>query len=470
MSITDMTLKALAGAIQRRELSAAEVAAAHLARIRTHDGALGAFITVCEDAEVAASALERAGQSLPLSGIPVAVKDNLCVKGVRTTCASRMLADYVSPYSATAWQRLADAGCILVGKTNMDEFAMGSDSTTGCFGPVRNPHDLTRVAGGSSGGSAAAVAAGEVPLALGSDTGGSIRQPAAFCGVVGMKPTYGRVSRYGLVAFASSLDTVGPITRTVEDNALALEFLAGRDSMDATSVDAPHGFLPEIGKGVQGLRIGLPRQMMQGLSPAVQTAVQQAAELLADGGAQVAEVDLPHMADALPAYYIISSAEASSNLARYDGVRYGRRAENCADLDELYLRSRTEGFGDEVKRRIMLGTYVLSAGYRDAYYRKALQVRTLVIRDFARAFEQVDCLLGPVSPTTAWRIGEKASPVERYQADVHTVPANIAGIPALSVPFGPDDTGLPIGVQLMGPAFSEGLLYRVGHAVERGQR
>ena len=470
MSITEMTLTALADAIHQRELSPKDVVSVCLDKIRQQNDAIGAFITVCGDAAYNAETIECAGKHLPLLGIPLAVKDNLCVEGVRTTCASRMLADYVAPYSATAWQRLADAGCVLVGKTNMDEFAMGIDSTTGCFGPVRNPHDTTRVAGGSSGGSAAAVAAGAVPLALGSDTGGSIRQPASFCGVVGMKPTYGRVSRYGLVAFASSLDTVGPITRTVADNALALSYIAGQDHMDATSVDAPRDFLSGLDKGVQGLRVGVPKQMLHGLEPDVQSAVQRAAALLAENGAQVTEGDLPHLADALPAYYIISSAEASSNLARYDGVRYGRRAEGCADLEEMYLRSRTEGFGDEVKRRILLGTYVLSAGYRDAYYMKALQVRTLVIRDFARAFEQADCLLGPVSPTTAWRIGEKASPLERCQADIHTVPASIAGLPALSVPFGCDGAGLPIGVQLMGPAFSEGLLYRVGQALERGRR
>ncbi len=461
MQITEMTLIQLRDALRRRELSPRDVTAAHLDRIRAVEGDIHAFISLNEDALAQADALQCS--DAPLFGVPVALKDNLCVAGSRTTCASRMLADFTSPYSATAWARLQQAGCILLGKTNLDEFAMGSETSTGCFGPTRNPRDLTRVPGGSSGGSAAAVAAGESPLALGSDTGGSIRQPAAFCGVVGMKPTYGLVSRHGLVAFASSLDTVGPITRTVADNTLALSVLAGRDPMDSTTVDAPSaGERP-----VRGLRIGIPTQMMTGLSPAVREGVERAARILTAAGATVHEVDLPMLPHALPAYYIISSAEASSNLARFDGLRYGRRAENTADLDDLYMRSRTEGFGEEVKRRILLGTYALSAGYWDEYYKRALQVRTLVVRDFERAFAGVDCLLGPVAPTTAWKLGEKTSPVDRYHADIFTVPANIAGIPALSLPCGSDEDGLPVGVQLMGPAFSEKLLYRAGATIEQ---
>lgn len=468
MNIPSMAICDISAAIARGELSPAEVTRACLARINTQDGQLGAFLTVNPDAENQAAKLDSKRDSAGLLyGIPVAVKDNLCVAGLPTTCASRMLEHFVPPYHASAWHRFADSGCVLIGKTNMDEFGMGSDTTHSAFKTTCNPHDVARTAGGSSGGSAAAVADGMVPLALGSDTGGSIRQPAAFCGVVGMKPTYGRVSRYGLIAFASSLDTVGPITRTVADNALALQVLSGRDPKDATSVDCTDDVTRRLTRGVEGLRVGIPVQMMTNLSPDVAAAVRDAAAYLASAGAKVDEVQLPTLPDALPAYYIISSAEASSNLARYDGIRYGRRA--AADsLDALYEKSRTEGFGDEVKRRILMGAYVLSEGCRDTVYQKALQVRTLVIRDFARAFASVDCLLGQVAPETAWRIGEKASAMACYQADIHTVPASIAGIPALSVPFGCDRNGLPIGVQLMGPAWSEGLLYQVGAVLERG--
>ncbi len=457
MQITDMTLCELRDAIARRDVSVAETAHAYLDRIRAVEGDVHAFITVNEQAADA----EAAGG--PLHGIPVALKDNLCVSGGRTTCASRMLADYVSPYSAAVWNKLQQAGCILLGKTNLDEFAMGSDTTTSFFGPTRNPHDLTRVPGGSSGGSAAAVAAGECPLAIGSDTGGSIRQPAAFCGVVGMKPTCGLVSRHGLVAFASSLDCVGPITRTVADNRLALRVLAGRDAFDTTTVNGPDCPC----KPLHGLRIGIPRQMMEGIAAPIKAAVERAARNLTQRGAVITEVDLPALPHALPAYYILSSAEASGNLARFDGVRYGF-AQAADDLEPRYTASRSDGFGDEVKRRILLGTFALSAGYWDAYYRRAQQVRTLVIRDFARIFEQVDCLIGPVAPTTAWKIGDMLSPLERYQADIHTVPASLAGLPALSVPCGRDAQGLPIGVQLIGPTFAENTLYGVGEAIEQG--
>lgn len=468
MSITSMTLRSLASALARSELSAAEVTRAYLAHINDADGQIGAFLALNPAAEEQAKQLDCAKTPAgALFGVPVALKDNLCAAGLPTTCASRMLERFTPPYNATAWERLARSGCVLLGKTNMDEFGMGSDTTHSVFKPTRNPHDVSRTPGGSSGGSAAAVAAGMTPLALGSDTGGSIRQPAAFCGVVGMKPTYGRVSRYGLIAFASSLDTVGPITRTVADNALALQVLSGRDALDATSVDRQDDVTAQLNRSVQGLRIGVPAEMMTNLSPDVAQVVRAAAKYLESAGARVEEVRLPTLPDALPAYYIISSAEASSNLARYDGVRYGHRAD-AADLDALYGQSRTEGFGEEVRRRILLGAYVLSEGCRDTVYQKALQVRTLVIRDFARAFASVDCLLAPVAPETAWCIGEKASAVARYRADIHTVPANIAGIPALTVPFGRDGSGLPVGVQLMGPAWSERLLYRVGEALERG--
>ncbi len=456
MQITDMTLCQLQTALQERQLSPRDVLTAYQNRITQVEQDVHAFITRCDPMTV------DIRPDLPLSGIPVAVKDNLCTRGVRTTCASRMLENFTPTYNATAWQRLAQSGAILLGKTNLDEFAMGSDTTTGAFGPTYNPKDISRVPGGSSGGSAAAVAAGEVPLALGSDTGGSIRQPAAFCGVVGMKPTYGRVSRFGLIAFASSLDTVGPITRNVADNALALSILSGKDPQDSTTVEAPN--LPE--RPLNDLRIGIPRQMMEGLAPDIRAAVMRAAHILECRGYTVEEVELPTLPAALSAYYVISSAEASSNLARFDGVRYGRRSEKADSLESLYALSRAEGFGDEVKRRILLGTYALSAGYWEEYYRKAQQVRTLVIRDFARSFASVDILLGPVAPTVAWKIGAKASPVERYQADLYCVPASLAGLPALSMPCGKAD-GLPVGIQLMAPAFHEGDIYRVAAAIEQ---
>lgn len=465
MSITSMPLTALCDALQRKKLTPAEVVRGYLERIEQAESSIGAYISLEGDhalQQVAASKTMH-----PLTGIPAAVKDNICIANRRMTCASRMLERFVAPYSATAWQRLEQAGCILLGKTNMDEFGMGSTTEHSAFHPTHNPHDLTRSPGGSSGGSAAAVAAGEAAFALGSDTGGSIRQPAAHCGVVGMKPTYGTVSRYGLTAFASSLEQIGPITRTVADNALVLSVIAGQDPKDGTSVAHSGHFSDQIGMDVKGLRIGLPREMLtERNASAVHAAVLNAANRLEALGAEIVEISMPTVRMALPAYYIISSAEASSNLARFDGVRYGSRAADYADLDELYVKSRTEGFGDEVKRRIMLGTYALSAGYYDAYYKRALQVRTLVIRDFQQAFAQADCLLSPVAPDTAPLLGAMADPVQTYQGDLYTVPANIAGIPALSMPCGRDENGLPIGLQLMGPAFSEPLLYRVGHALE----
>lgn len=465
MSITSMTLTALCDALKRKELTPAEVVRSYLDRIHQVEGRIGAYISL--EGENALRKAEKSMDRLPLQGIPVAVKDNICIENRRMTCASRMLEHYVAPYSATAWQRLEQAGCILLGKTNMDEFGMGSTTEHSAFHATHNPHDLTRVPGGSSGGSAAAVAAGEAAFALGSDTGGSIRQPAAYCGVVGMKPTYGTVSRYGLTAFASSLEQIGPITRTVADNALALSVMAGCDPRDGTSVAHPGHFSAQLGMDVKGLRIGLPKEMLAGdVAPEIRLAVLNAAKTLEALGAAVVEISMPTVKTALPAYYIISSAEASSNLARFDGVRYGSRAADYTDLDELYVKSRTEGFGEEVKRRILLGTYALSAGYYDAYYKRALQVRTLVIRDFRQAFTQVDCLLSPVTPQTAPKLGELADPVHTYQGDLYTVTANIAGIPALSMPCGRDEKGLPIGLQLMGPAFSEPLLYRIGHALE----
>lgn len=475
MKITDMPLLQLSEAMAQGHLSSREITQAFIDRIREAEAQVGAYISIGEgealrQADARDAARASGSPCGPLHGIPAAVKDNICVAGGRTTCASRMLEDFVSPCSAGVWERLERAGCVLLGKTNMDEFAMGSTTENSAFHPTCNPHDLTRVPGGSSGGSAAAVAAGEAAFALGSDTGGSIRQPAAFCGVVGMKPTYGTVSRYGLVAFASSLDQIGPMTRTVADNALVLDAIAGHDPRDTTSLQRTYQpFGRRIGQEVRGLCIGLPKEMFaDGLSEDVRKTVMHAAQVLEGLGAQVTEVSLPSLKHALPAYYVMSSAEASSNLARFDGVRYGRRAAEYADLDELYVKSRSEGFGAEVKRRILLGTYALSAGYYDAYYKKALQVRTLVIRDFARVFGAVDCLLAPVAPTTAWRLGEKRDdPLAAYLQDVHSVPANIAGIPSLAMPCGRDRAGMPVGVQLMGAAFSEPLLYQVGHVLER---
>lgn len=476
MSLLQQTVAALSAGLARREFSAAEVTDAYLAEIDRAEPAVGAFVTVTADRArqqaAAVDARRAAGETLsPLAGVPAALKDNLCTRGVRTTCASRMLENFVPPYDATAVEKLAQAGTVTLGKVNMDEFAMGSSTETSYFHPTRNPRDLTRVPGGSSGGSAACVAAGEAPFALGSDTGGSIRQPAAFCGVVGMKPTYGAVSRYGLVAFASSLDQIGPLTRTVEDNALVLNVIAGHDRRDATSVDREHGnFTAALHDGVRGLTIGLPRECFgEGLDPAVKDAVLAAAAVYEKLGARIAWVSLPALANALPAYYVISSAEASSNLARFDGVRYGFRPDNLGDgtMDDLYRRSRSEGFGAEVKRRILLGTFALSAGYYDAYYKKALQVRTLIRQDMDAVLGQVDVLLSPVAPTTAYRLGEKRTdPLAMYLGDVYTVPVNIAGVPALSLPCGRDGDGLPVGMQLIGRAFDEATLYRFGQAYE----
>ena len=474
MSIISMTLTELSEAMKRGELTSREITEAYLGRIHEVEQQIGGYITVdkagaLKQADEADRARATGEKLSPLHGIPVAVKDNICVEGLPTTCASRMLEHFVPPYNATAWEKLRAAGCVLLGKTNLDEFAMGSTTENSAFHPTRNPRDLTRVPGGSSGGSAAVVAAQEAPFSLGSDTGGSIRQPAAFCGVVGMKPTYGMVSRYGLIAFASSLDQIGPMTQTVADNAMVLDAIAGYDRRDTTSVK--RGYTPmnrELHAGVKGLRVGLPKEMFgEGLSADVRKAVMRAAKTLEGLGAAVMEVSLPSLKYALPAYYVLSSAEASSNLARFDGVRYGHRAAEYADLEELYVKSRSEGFGAEVKRRILLGTYTLSAGYFDAYYKKALQVRTLVIRDFNAVLESCDCLLGPVAPTTAYKLGEKTmSPMEMYLGDIHTVPVNIAGIPALSMPCGIDRDGLPVGLQLMGRTFSEPTLYRVGQALE----
>jgi len=468
----------LARMIAAKEASAREVTEAHLDRIAVLDDRVHAFITVTPELARATAGevdarVARGERLHPLAGAPVAIKDILCTDGIRTTAASRILADYVPPYDCTVVERLRVAGLPIVGKANLDEFAMGSSTENSAFGPSLNPWDLTRVAGGSSGGSVAAVAAGMAPLGIGTDTGGSIRQPASLCGVVGVKPTYGRVSRYGIIAFASSLDQVGPIARSTEDAALLLGVFAGHDPMDATSIDDPvPDYRAALGEGIEGLRVGVIADWMggDGLQPGVKARVREAIDALAAAGARVGEVSLPVFEYALSAYYLIAPAECSSNLARYDGVRQGHRAANATDVVDLNTRTRTEGFGDEVKRRIMLGTYALSVGYYDAYYGKAQQVRTLVIREFERAYADFDVLVGPTSPTTAFAVGEKTGdPLAMYLSDVYTIPTNLAGAAGISVPCGLSDDGLPVGLQVLGPPLSEPLLFRVAAAYERAR-
>jgi len=473
------TARELRDAFRARRLSAAEICRDALARIERLDPALHAFNTVAADRALArAEALDRdfeRWRDAPLAGVPVALKDNLCTRGLRTTASSRILEQYVPPYDATAVARLDAAGAVVVGKTNCDEFAMGSSNENSAFGPVCNPWAADRTPGGSSGGSAAAVAACIVPLALGSDTGGSVRQPAGLCGVVGLKPTYGRVSRYGLIAFGSSLDQIGPLTRTVADAAIALGAIAGEDPADATSAPEPvpdyPAALDDAGGGLRGCRIGVPWSLFeQGVDPDVRRAIEAALQVLQARGATLVDVALPHAQHAIPVYYLVATAEASSNLARYDGVRYGYRAPG-AGLRDMYGKTRALGFGAEVKRRIMLGTYVLSAGYYDAYYLKAQQVRTLILRDYEQAFSgpgAVEAIAMPTSPTAAFRLGERVSdPLQMYLADVFTVSANLAGLPAISVPCGFTAARLPVGLQLTGRRFDEATLLRVADAYER---
>jgi aspartyl-tRNA(Asn)/glutamyl-tRNA(Gln) amidotransferase subunit A len=468
------TAAEIARRVRAREVSAVEVAREHLDRIARREPAVDAFLLLTPERALARAAAVDAAVAageprLPLAGVPVAIKDLLDIEGVPTTCGSRILEGYRPPFTATVVERLEAAGAVVVGKTNMDEFAMGSSNENSAYKPTRNPWDASRVPGGSSGGSAAAVAAGMVPLALGSDTGGSIRQPAALCGVVGLKPTYGRVSRYGLVAFASSLDQIGPLTRTVEDAALAASVLFGRDEHDATSadVDVPD-FSASLGGGAKGLRIGVPWSFLgEGVDPRVLAAFREALKAFESAGARVVEVSLPHAGHAIATYYIVATAEASSNLARYDGVRYGLRVDAGRDLRETYGRTRDRGFGPEVKRRIILGTFALSSGYYDAYYLRAQKVRTLIRRDFEQALAACDVVAMPTAPSPAFRFGEKtADPLEMYLADVFTVPANLAGIPGLSVPCGLAD-GLPVGLQLLARPFDESMLFRAGHAYQQ---
>ena len=476
-----MSARSTAAAVRAGERSARSVVEEHLAVIDSHEGEIHAFnLVLADEALTRADDLDRRiadGEDPgPLAGVPVALKDNLCTRGIDTTCGSRILEGWRPPYDATVVERLAGAGAVVIGKTNLDEFAMGSSTENSAFGPTRNPLDTSRVPGGSSGGSAAAVAAGFAPLALGSDTGGSIRQPAALCGTVGVKPTYGRVSRYGLVAFGSSLDQIGPFANSVEDAALLLEVIGGHDPRDSTSIpEASPDLLGGLGQGVEGLRIGLISELMggpdqaasvEGIADDVRARVEQAAEALAAAGATVEHASVPSTIYGLSAYYLIAPAEASSNLARFDGVRFGLRVD-ADTAAEMNTATRTAGFGDEVKRRIMLGTYALSAGYYDAYYGKSQKVRTLIQQDFARAYESFDLLLSPTAPTTAFPLGDKtADPMLMYLNDVCTIPSNLAGHPSMSVPFGSGDDGLPVGVQVLAPALAEATMFRAAAVLE----
>ncbi|MDN6857877.1 Asp-tRNA(Asn)/Glu-tRNA(Gln) amidotransferase subunit GatA [Pseudomonas sp. CAN2814] len=464
-----LTLAEVARGLADKQFSAQELATALLARIQQLDPQLNSFITVTEEialAQAKAADERRAkGESGALLGAPIAHKDLFCTQGVRTSCGSKILDAFVSPYDATVVERLADAGTVSLGKLNMDEFAMGSANESSHYGPVKNPWDTSRVPGGSSGGSAAAVAARLIPAATGTDTGGSIRQPAALTNLTGIKPTYGRVSRWGMIAYASSLDQGGPLARTAEDCALMLGAMAGFDPKDSTCVDQPvDDYLAALAKPLSGLRIGLPKEYFgAGLDSRIADAVMKVVEQLKQLGAVVKEISLPNMQHAIPAYYVIAPAEASSNLSRFDGVRYGYRCEDPKDLQDLYKRSRAEGFGSEVKNRIMVGTYALSAGYYDAYYLKAQKIRRLIKNDFTNAFAEVDVILGPTTPNPAWKLGEKNNdPVAQYLEDIYTITANLAGIPGLSMPAGFVD-GLPVGVQLLAPYFQEGRLLNVAH-------
>lgn len=475
MDLDSLTIDGARSRIQQLETTASALAEAHYARIQQKDGEIGAFLTLCRDRALAQAdrldRLAKEGKPLPpLAGVPVAVKDVMSTRGVRTTAGSKMLDKYIPPYDCTAVARLEAAGAVVLGKTNCDEFAMGSSNENSAFYPVHNPSDLSRVPGGSSGGSAAAVAANMAVAALGSDTGGSIRQPASFCGVVGLMPTYGRVSRYGLIAFASSLDHIGPLTKTVKDAAAVLQAIAGRDPMDSTSADVPvPDYVADLENPIRGMKLGVPKEYFgDGLHAEVRQSVEAAIDKLKSLGCEIVPISLPHTPYAIPTYYLIATAEASSNLARYDGVRYSLRARGVKTLSEMYRRTRDEGFGAEVKRRIMLGTYALSAGYYDAYYLKAQKVRTLLTRDFDEAFRKVDAIVTPTSPTSAFRLGEKSNdPLAMYLADIYTVTADLAGIPGISIPCGKTKDKLPIGLQILGKHFDESAILRVAHAYEQ---
>jgi len=474
MNLDPLTVDSARTAVLEKQTTATALVDAFYQKIQAEDSAIGAYLTLCKERAYQQAAhvdeLADKGDALPpLAGVPIAIKDVFTTKDVRTTAGSKILANFIAPYDATAVQRLEAAGAIVLGKTNCDEFAMGSSNENSGFHPVRNPHDRSRVPGGSSGGSAAVVAAGTAVASIGSDTGGSIRQPAAFCGVVGMKPTYGRVSRYGLIAFASSLDHVGPFGRTVKDVALMLQCMAGRDPLDSTSAEvAVPDYCSHVGQPVTGMKIGVPKEYFgEGLDPEVRAAVDAAIQELATAGCEIVPTSLPHTKYAIPTYYVVATAEASSNLARYDGVRYGVRACDGKSLSEMYRRTRDAGLGTEVKRRIMLGTYALSTGYYDAYYLKAQRVRSLLARDFDNAFAVLDAIVTPTTPTAAFKLGEKTDdPLAMYLADIYTVTANLAGVPGISVPCGRNKEGLPIGIQILGKYFDEPAVLRIAHVIE----
>ena len=475
MELDSLTIDSARTAVAERKTTATALAQAFYDKIQKDNPQIGAYLILSKNrAMETAGRIDRLvaqGADLPpLGGVPVGIKDVMVTRGVRSTAGSKILGNYIPPYDCTAVARMEAAGAIVLGKLNCDEFAMGSSNENSAFHPVRNPRDTSRVPGGSSGGSAAAVAAGMAVVALGSDTGGSIRQPASFCGVVGLMPTYGRVSRYGLIAFASSLDHIGPLARTVKDAAIVLRTIAGRDPMDSTSADVPvPDYVAELEKPIRGLKIGVAKEYFgEGLDSEVRNAVETAIGKLAQLGCEIVPVSLPHTEYAIPTYYIVATAEASSNLARFDGVRYGYRARNVRVLSDMYRRSRDEGFGAEVKRRIMLGTYALSAGYYDAYYLKAQKVRTLLTRDFDEAFKKVDAIVTPTSPTAAFKLGEKVDdPLAMYLADIYTVTADLAGIPGISIPCGETHEKLPIGLQILGRHFDEATILRVAHAYEQ---
>ncbi len=478
MDLLDLTALELGKKIQAGEVTAPEAAAAALRRIREMEPSIHAYVTVDEEgamaqAETVQREIEAGRLSGPLAGVPVAIKDNICTEGLRTTCSSKILEHFVPAYTAQAAELLKKAGAVILGKTNMDEFAMGSTTETSAFGPTRNPWNTDHVPGGSSGGSCAAVAAKECFYALGSDTGGSIRQPSSFCGVTGIKPTYGTVSRWGLIAYGSSLDQIGPIAKDVADCAAILEVIAGRDVKDATSMERQDtDFTAALTKDVRGMRIGIPASYFgEGLDPEVAGAVKEAARVLADAGAVVEEFDLGLVDYAIPAYYVIASAEASSNLSRFDGVKYGFRAADYEGLHDMYKKTRSQGFGPEVKRRIMLGSFVLSSGYYDAYYLKALRTKALIKREFDKAFASYDCILAPAAPSTAPRLGESLQdPLKMYLGDIYTISVNLAGLPGMTVPCGKDSKGLPIGLQLIGDCFKEKHIIRAAYTFERSVR
>jgi aspartyl-tRNA(Asn)/glutamyl-tRNA(Gln) amidotransferase subunit A len=475
MNLTGLTIDDARSAVAERKTTALALAEAFYSKIESDDPKIGAYLILSRERALEKAAevdrLADKGERLPpLAGVPVAIKDVMVTKSVRTTAGSKILGNYIPPYDCTAVARLEAAGAVVLGKLNCDEFAMGSSNENSAFKPVHNPRDLSRVPGGSSGGSAAAVAADMAVATLGSDTGGSIRQPAAFCGVVGLKPTYGRVSRYGLIAFASSLDHIGPLTKSVKDAAMVLRTIAGRDPMDSTSAELPvPDYGAEIEKPIKGLKVGVAKEYFgEGLEPETRKAIEAAIQKFAGMGCEIVNVSLPHTKYAIPAYYLVATAEASSNLARFDGVRYGFRAKSARSLSEMYRRTRDEGFGAEVKRRIMLGTYALSAGYYDAYYLKAQRVRTLLTRDFEEAFKGVDVIVGPTCPTPAFKLGEKIDdPLAMYLADIYTVTANLAGIPGISIPVGKSKDNLPIGMQIFGKHFDESTILRAAHAYEK---